>query len=231
MDRLRREFGVAAAYGRPMVAYRERLAGEAQIDQRHVKQTGGHGQFAHVVLRLAPGTNGAGLSFESKVVGGRVPREFVPSVEQGLKDGMQAGSMAGYPLIDLKAELLDGSFHEVDSSDMAFRICAREALRQAERKIGSILLEPVVALEISVPNDYLGAVVGDAGARRGVIRGMEPRGSFHQVRVEVPLAETFGYATQLRSLTQGRATFSLQFDHFAPVPSGLSGEILRKARS
>jgi len=231
VDRLRREFGITAAYGRPQVAYKERLGGSARIDHRHVKQTGGHGQFAHVVLAIGPGEAGSGLTFTSKVIGGRVPREFIPAVEQGLRDGMQAGSLGGYPLIDVTAELLDGSYHEVDSSELAFRVAARDALRLAEQKVSSVLLEPVVSLEITAPDDYLGAVVGDMGSRRGLVRGMEARGNFHLVRADVPLAETFGYATQLRSLTQGRATFSMQFDHFAPVPGGLAAEVLKRARS
>jgi elongation factor G len=180
---------------------------------------------------LGPGEPGTGLQFTNKVIGGRIPREFIPAVEQGLRDAMQAGSLGGYAVVDLKAELTDGSFHEVDSSELAFRVCGRDALRLAEKKVGSTLLEPVVSLEITAPDDYLGAVVGDMGSRRGVVRAMEARGSFHVVRAEVPLAETFGYATQLRSMSQGRATFSMQFDHFAPVPAGLAAETLRKGRN
>ncbi len=230
VDRLRREFNVTAACGRPQVAYKERLTGEVVIDHRHVKQTGGHGQFAHVKISFEPGETGEGLVFENKVVGGRVPREYVPAVQQGVADAMEAGELGGYPIVDLRAVLLDGSAHEVDSSELAFRVCARDAARKAQHKTGNQLLEPVFALDITVPDEFVGAVVGDVASRRGSIRGMEPRTSFHVIRASVPLVETFGYATELRSLTRGRATFSMQFDHFAAVPSGLAEAILKKNR-
>ncbi len=228
VDRLRREFGVEALYGRPEVAYKERLSRPVEVDYRHVHQSGGHGQYAHVKIRFTPGEPGSGLTFASSVVGGHVPKEYFPAVEQGLLDGMQAGILGGYPLVDLAAELTDGSYHEVDSSDLAFRLCARGALKEAQRKVGNLLLEPIFLLEIVVPNEYLGAVVGDVNGRRGTVKGMEALKGVTVVKAEVPLAETFGYATSLRSMSQGRATFSMQFDHFAPVPTGLREELLRK---
>ena len=230
MDRLRREFSVDAACGRPQVAYKERLAKPVSVNHRHVKQTGGHGQFAHVVMDFAAGEPGSGLVFESRVTGGRVPREYFGAVQAGLADGMEFGELGGYPMVDLKAVLLDGSHHEVDSSDLAFRVCARDAFRQAQRRGGNELLEPVVAVEVSVPDECVGSVVGDLAGRRGTVRGMEPRGGFHVVSGLVPLGETFGYATQLRSLTRGRGTFSMQFEHFAAVPSSLAEAIIRRGR-
>jgi len=230
MDRLRREFSVDAACGRPQVAYKERLAKPVRVDHRHVKQTGGHGQYAHVIVEFSPGEPGSGLVFESRVTQGRVPREYFGAVQAGLRDGMEFGVLGGYPVVDLTAVLLDGTHHEVDSSDLAFRVCARDALRQAQRRGGLELLEPVVAVEVSVPDECVGGVVGDLSGRRGTVRGMEPRAGFHVVSGLVPLAQTFGYATQLRSLTRGRGTFSMQFEHFAAVPSSLAEAIVRRGR-
>ena len=225
VDRMRREFKVDANVGRPQVAYRETLSREAEVDYTHRKQTGGAGQFARIKIMLEPLDSGGGFVFESEVVGGAVPREYVPAVKKGIDEACKAGIVAGFPVIDFKARLVDGAAHDVDSSSMAFEIAARAALREGLRGAAPVLLEPVMKVEVVTPEDYLGDVIGDLNARRGQIGGMEPRGNARVVRAMVPLATMFGYVNTLRSLTQGRAQFTMEFDRYDQVPAAVSDEV------
>ncbi len=225
VDRMRREFKVDANVGQPQVAYRETIGREAEIDHIHRKQTGGAGQFARVKMVLEPGEQGSGFQFESEVVGGAVPREYIPAVEKGVEDARQSGVVAGFPVIDFKVRLVDGASHDVDSSSLAFEIAARSALRGALERATSALLEPVMKVEVVTPEDYLGDVIGDLNARRGHVNGMEPRGNAQVIRAMVPLATMFGYVNTLRSLTQGRAQFTMEFDHYDRVPQAVSDEV------
>jgi elongation factor G len=225
VDRLLREFGIGATVGKPQVAYRETVLGRARAEGRYIKQTGGRGQFGHVWIEIEPSEPGKGFEFKDVSRGGVVPQEFVPAVEKGIKDAMARGVLAGYPVVDIKANLLDGSYHEVDSSEMAFTIAASMAFKEAARKAGLALLEPVMAVEVITPEEHLGAVVGDLSARRGKICGMEPRRGAQRVQAEVPLAEMFGYATSLRSTTSGRATYTMQFARYGQVPAQLLEEV------
>jgi elongation factor G len=225
VDRLLREFGIGATVGKPQVAYRETVLGRARAEGRYIKQTGGRGQFGHVWIEIEPSEPGKGFEFKDVSRGGVVPQEFVPAVEKGIKDAMARGVLAGYPVVDIKANLLDGSYHEVDSSEMAFTIAASMAFKEAARKAGLALLEPVMAVEVITPEEHLGAVVGDLSARRGKICGTEPRGGAQRVQAEVPLAEMFGYATSLRSTTSGRATYTMQFTRYGQVPAQLLEEV------
>jgi len=244
VDRLRREYGVGCEVGRPEVAYRETITGDAEVDQRFVKQTGGRGQFARVCLRVEALTPGAGFEFRNAIVGGAVPKEYVPAVERGVIDSMSEGVFAGYPVVDLRVTLYDGSFHAVDSSDLAFRTCASMAFREAFRRAGAELLEPVMSVSIVTPEEYAGAVNGGICARRGRIMGMEMKGGGvgggsdapAGVRVQVidamvPLAEMFGYATELRTQTQGRGTFTMHFEHYEAVPLAIAEEVAERRRS
>ncbi len=225
VDRMRREFKVDANVGQPQVAYRETIGREAGIDYTHKKQTGGAGQFARVKIVLEPLKPGDGFLFESEVVGGAVPKEYIPSVKKGIDGARQAGIVAGFPVIDFKARLVDGASHEVDSSSLAFEIAARAALRDVLRDAAPVLLEPVMRVEVVTPEDYLGDVIGDLNARRGQVGGMEPRGNAQVIRAMVPLATMFGYVSTLRSLTQGRAQFTMEFDHYDQVPEAVSDEV------
>ncbi|MGC9530040.1 MAG: elongation factor G [Candidatus Bipolaricaulaceae bacterium] len=225
VDRLRREFGVEVQVGRPQVAYRETVGGSAEHEQRLVKQSGGRGQYAHIVLRVEPGRPGTGLEFASRVVGGRIPKEFVPAVERGIVDAMRAGPYAGFPMVDVKVTLLDGSFHEVDSSEQAFRTCAFHGFRAACARARLELLEPLMSVEVILPDEHTGTVVGDLAGRRGRILAMELKGKSQVVRAQVPLAEMFGYASDLRNMTSGRGQFSMHFDHYAAVPYELAEQI------
>ena len=225
VDRMRREFKVDANVGQPQVAYRETIGRQAGIDYTHKKQTGGAGQFARVKIVLEPLEPGDGFLFESEVVGGAVPREYIPSVEKGIDGARQAGIVAGFPVIDFKARLVDGAFHDVDSSSLAFEIAARAAFRDVLRDARPVLLEPVMKVEVVTPEDYLGDVVGNLNARRGQVGGMEPRGNAQVIRAMVPLATMFGYVNTLRSLTQGRAQFTMEFDHYEQVPEVVSDEV------
>ena len=225
VDRLKREFLVGANVGAPQVAYRETISRAAEVDYTHKKQTGGSGQFARVKLRLAPGEPGSGLDFESIVVGGNVPREYVPGVVKGLRGGMESGVVAGYPMIEVRATLVDGAHHEVDSSVMAFEIAARAAMREAVGRAGPRLLEPVMRVEVVTPEGFMGDVIGDLNGRRGHIQGMEPRGPAMAITAMVPLATMFGYVNSLRSITQGRAQYSMFFDHYEPVPHVVAEEV------
>jgi len=227
VDRLLREFKVDANVGRPQVAYREGItAAVPKADGRFVRQTGGRGQYGHVVIKMSPNEFGAGFLFENKIVGGAIPKEYIPAVQTGLLEAMETGVLAGFPMEDVKIELIDGSYHEVDSSEMAFKIAASIAFREAAKKAGPVLLEPVEDVEVVVPEEYMGDVMGDLNSRRGHIRGMELRAGAQVIRATVPLAQMFGYATDLRSMTQGRAVYTMQFSHYAEVPGTLAQEII-----
>jgi elongation factor G len=232
VDRMKREFKVEANIGKPQVAYRETITRTVEkLEYTHKKQTGGSGQFARVIISLEPftGEDGATYEFENKVTGGRVPREYIPSVDAGIQDAMQYGVLAGYPLVNLKAALLDGAYHEVDSSEMAFKIAGAQALKEAARKAGPVILEPMMAVEVTTPEEYMGDVIGDLNSRRGQIQAMEERSGARVVKALVPLSEMFGYIGDLRSKTQGRANFSMVFDSYAEVPANVSKEIIAKA--
>ena len=230
VDRMQREFKVACSVGKPQVAYRETITTAAEAEVKYVKQTGGRGQYAHTVLTLEPLAPGSGYQFENKVVGGNIPREFIPAVQKGIAEALTTGVLAGYPLVDLKVVLTDGSYHEVDSSEMAFKICASMALKDGVKKGKPVLLEPVMKVEVVAPNEYMGDVMGDLNSRRGRIKGMEERSGAQVINADVPLSEMFGYSTALRSATQGRATYTMQFSHYERVPGTLSEELMaRKA--
>jgi len=225
VDRIRREFGVEVITGVPQVAYRETVLGAVEHEHKLVKQTGGRGQYAHVVFRLEPAGPGEGFQFENQVTGGRIPRDYIPAVKKGFVEAMAEGPLAGYPMVDLKVTLLDGSFHEVDSSEQAFRTCARQALREAAKKAGIELLEPVMSVEVSVPEEHVGQVSGSLAAKRGKILGMEVKGKRATVRALVPLAEMFGYSSELRNITSGRGEFTMHFEHYEAVPYAVAEEI------
>jgi len=229
VDRLMREFNVEANVGKPMVAYRETVSRAAQAEGRFVRQSGGRGQYGHVVLRIEPTDPGEPFEFESAVVGGAVPREYVPAVEKGVAEALDRGIRAGYPVVGVKATLLDGSYHEVDSSEIAFKIAASQAFREAAQGAGPRLLEPVMAVEVVTPEDFLGEVIGDLNGRRGKVREMDQRAGARVVKSAVPLANMFGYATDLRSKTQGRATFTMQFSHYQEVPERIAAEVAARA--
>ena len=228
VDRLKREFGVEASVGRPQVAYKETLTRPADGEGRHVKQTGGRGQYGHVKIRVVPGQPGAGFEFVNEIVGGVVPREYVRPVEDGIRDAMTTGVLAGYPIEDVRVSLYDGSCHDVDSSEGAFRIAGVMAFRDAAQKAGAVLLEPVMRIEVVVPEEYMGDVISDLNSRRGRVRSMEARGGSQIVNARAPLAEMFGYATELRSRTQGRATYSMHFDRYEPVPADVGEQIVAR---
>lgn len=228
VDRMRREFKVEANVGAPQVSYRETFRSATQAEGKFVRQSGGKGQYGHVWIEFTPNEEGAGFEFENAIVGGVVPREYIPAVEVGLKDAMENGVLAGYPMVDIKAKLYDGSYHDVDSSETAFRVAASMALRAAAKKANPVILEPIMAVEVVVPEEYLGDVMGHVTARRGRVEGMEARNNSQVVRAMVPLAEMFGYATTLRSATQGRGVFTMTFDHYEDVPKSVQEEIIKK---
>jgi elongation factor G len=231
VDRLMREFNVNANVGRPQVAYRETIDKPVEkVEGRFVRQTGGRGQYGHAVINLSPAQPGAGYEFVDKIVGGRIPREYIPSVDMGIQEAMEAGVLAGYPVVDVIAELVDGSYHEVDSSEMAFKVAGSMAFKNAMQRAKPKLLEPVMAVEVVTPEEYLGDVMGDLNSRRGRVEGLEPRGNAQAIRARVPLATMFGYATDLRSTTQGRATFTMQFDRYEEAPQSVAGEIVSAAQ-
>ncbi|MGM7637248.1 elongation factor G [Bacillus sp. Hm123] len=230
VDRMRREFKVEANVGAPQVAYRETFRGSAQVEGKFARQSGGRGQFGHVWIEFSPNEEGAGFEFENGIVGGVVPREYIPAVQAGLEDALQNGILAGYPLVDIKARLFDGSYHDVDSSEMAFKIAASMALKNAASKCNPVLLEPMMKVEVVIPDEYLGDIMGDVTSRRGRVEGMEARGNAQVVKAFVPLSEMFGYATSLRSNTQGRGTYSMHFDHYEEVPKSVSEEIIKKTK-
>jgi elongation factor G len=229
VDRMLREFRVQANIGKPRVAYRESITRAVpKVNFKYAKQSGGHGQFAHVVIALEPGERGSGIIFENKIVGGAIPKEFIPAVQKGVMEAADSGVLAGYPVVDMKITLFDGSFHEVDSSEMAFKMAGSMAFKEGVQKGSPVLLEPIMKVEVVVPDDYLGDVIGQLNSRRGSIQGMEVRpGNAQAVRAFVPMGEMFGYATELRSGTQGRGVFSMEFDHYAPVSQSVAQEILK----
>lgn len=228
VDRMRREFKVEANVGAPQVSYRETFRSSAKVEGKFVRQSGGRGQFGHVWIEFSPNEEGKGFEFENAVVGGVVPREYIPAVEAGLRDSLNNGVLAGYPLIDIKAKLYDGSYHDVDSNEMAFKVAASMALKNAVSKVNPVILEPIMKVEVVIPEEYLGDIMGDITSRRGRVEGMDARGNAQVVRSMVPLAEMFGYATSLRSNTQGRGVFSMTFDHYEDVPKSISEEIIKK---
>ncbi len=230
VDRMRREFSVEANVGKPQVAYRETITKEVEVEGKFVRQSGGRGQYGHVWLRLSPQKPGEGFEFANDVVGGSVPREYVSAVQKGIEEAMDTGVLAGYPVVDMKASLYDGSYHDVDSSEMAFKVAGSMAFKSGSQKAGPQLLEPIMANEVIVPEDYMGDVIGDLNSRRGRVQGMEARGGGQVISAQVPLAEMFGYATQLRSMTQGRATFTMIFSHYEPVPKQVSEEIVARVK-
>ena len=228
VDRMKREFKVEANVGAPQVAYRETISKTYEIDYTHKKQTGGSGQFARVKIRFAPAEKGAGFSFENTVIGGTVPKEYVPGVEKGLRSAMETGVLAGFPMVDFTAQLYDGAYHDVDSSVLAFEIAARAAFREGIAKAGPKLLEPMMKVEVVTPEDYMGDVIGDLNSRRGQVNGMDSRGNARVITAMVPLANMFGYVNTLRSMSQGRAQYTMTFDHYSEVPSNVSEEIRAK---
>jgi elongation factor G len=232
VDRMRREFKVEANIGRPQVAYRETVKRKVEkVEYTHKKQTGGSGQYARVLINLGPtGGDGGGYEFENKVTGGRIPREYIPSVDAGCQEAAEFGVLAGYPMVDVKVTLTDGAYHEVDSSELAFKIAGSMAFKRAAGQANPVLLEPVMAVEVRTPEEYMGEVIGDLNSRRGHIQAMEERSGARAVKALVPLSEMFGYVGDLRSRTQGRADYSMQFDSYAEVPPSIAKEIIAKAR-
>jgi elongation factor G len=230
VDRLLREFKVEANVGRPQVAYRETITRPAKREGRYIRQTGGRGQYGHVWITVEPGEKGKGFEFVNKIVGGSIPREYIPAVEKGIVEAAEGGVIAGYPVVDVKVSLIEGSYHEVDSSEMAFKIAGSMAFKAACHGAGPILLEPVMGVEVVSPEDFMGDVIGDLSSRRGRIQGIEARGKTQVIGAHVPLAQMFGYATDLRSKTQGRATYTMQFDHYEPAPQSVSEEVIAKVK-
>ena len=227
VDRLRREFSVEANIGRPQVAYRETIKNRAEsVHGKFVRQTGGRGQYGHVVINIEPGEQGTGFTFEDKIVGGVIPREYINSVEQGLREALDSGIIAGYPVIDVRVELVDGSYHDVDSNEMAFKIAGSMALKEGLRKSGAVLLEPIMDVEVVTPSDYMGDIIGDLSSRRGRVGGMTERAGARVIGASVPLGEMFGYSTTLRSMSQGRAVYTMQFAHYEEVPKSKAEEIM-----
>ncbi len=225
VDRMKREFNVEVNTGKPQVAYRETIRKTVDIEAKYIRQSGGRGQYGHVVVKVEPLERGKGVAFIDKVVGGSIPREYIPAVEKGVKEAVESGILAGYPLVDLQVTLHDGSFHEVDSSEMAFKMAAIEAMRDAQRSADSFLLEPIMKVEVTTPDDFLGDVIGNLSSKRGKIEGTEQRGNARVITATVPLAEMFGYATELRGLTQGRASFAMEPSHYEEVPASIASEI------
>jgi elongation factor G len=231
VDRLVREFSVVAVSLKPQVAYRETASRKVtKVEGRFVRQTGGRGQYGHAVIDLEPTPAGEGYEFVDRIVGGKIPREYIPAVDLGIQEAMESGTLAGFPVVDVRVELVEGSYHDVDSSEIAFKVAGSMAFKNAMQKAGPKLLEPVMAVEVVTPEDYLGDVIGDLNSRRGRVEGLEPRGNAQVVRARVPLATMFGYATDLRSMTQGRATFTMQFDRYEEVPQSIAGEIVSAAQ-
>ncbi len=226
IDRLLREFRVGARVGKPQVAYKETITRAVEAEGKFIRQSGGRGQYGHVAIEAEPNTKGAGFEFENKIVGGVIPKEFIPSVKQGVEEAFRNGVLAGYPVVDVKVRLMDGSYHDVDSSEMAFKIAGSMAVKNALKKAGAILLEPIMEVEIVVPEEYLGDVIGDLNSRRGKVTGILPRKDAQVVECFVPLSDMFGYATSLRSLTQGRAIYTMQFDHYDMIPQNIADQII-----
>jgi len=230
VDRMLREFKVEANVGAPQVAYRETVRKSVKAEGKHIRQSGGKGQYGHVVIQLEPGEAGTGFEFVSKIVGGSIPKEYISPAEQGMKEACESGILAGYPVIDIKATLVDGSFHDVDSSEMAFKIAGSLAIKEAVMKASPVLLEPMMKVEVEVPEDFLGEVIGDLNSRRGQIEGMGSDQGIAKVTAKVPLAEMFGYATDIRSKTQGRGIFSMEFSQYDEVPRNVAEAIIAKSK-
>jgi len=230
VDRLLREFKVEANVGRPQVAYRETITRHAKQEGRYVRQTGGRGQYGHVWITVDPSEKGKGFEFVNEIVGGSIPREYIPAVEKGIQDARKRGYLAGYPMVDFRVELYDGQYHDVDSSEMAFKIAGSMAVKDAVEKASPTVLEPMMRVEVTMPEEFMGDVIGDLNSRRGHIEGMDSRGSTQVVRSFVPLAEMFGYATDLRSMTQGRASYSMELSHYAEVPASIAAELVAKSK-
>jgi elongation factor G len=231
VDRMMREFKVDANVGKPQVAYRETITRKVdKVDYKHVKQTGGKGQYGHVIISIEPTGPGGGYEFVDKVTGGRIPKEYIPSVDQGIQESLSAGVLAGYPTVDLRVTLLDGSSHDVDSSEMAFKIAGSMAFKEAARKAAPALLEPIMSVEVITPDDYLGDVIGDLNSRRGQVQGMEQRGNAQVIKAVVPLSDMFGYVNDLRSRTSGRAQYTMFFDSYQQCPAGVQEEIVKRVR-
>jgi elongation factor G len=229
VDRLTREFKVGANVGKPQVAFRETITREAEAEGKYIRQTGGRGQYGHCWLRVEPNEQGKGFEFVNDLVGGAIPREFVPPIQKGVEEAMQNGVLSGYPMVDVKATVFDGSFHDVDSNEMAFKIAGSMAFKDACNQAGPVLLEPIMACEVVTPEEFMGDVIGDLNSRRGRILGMAPRAGVQVIEAQVPLAQMFGYATDLRSRTQGRATYTMQFSHYAQAPRQVSDLVMQKA--
>jgi elongation factor G len=230
VDRMVREFHVAANIGKPQVSYRETIRRAAEGNGRFIRQTGGKGQYGHAVIKLEPAEKGSGYEFVDKIVGGTIPREYIKSVDAGIRETLNTGIYAGYPVVDVKATLFDGSYHEVDSSEMAFKIAGSMALKDAVKKAKPVLLEPMMAVEVVTADEYMGDVIGDLNSRRGQVEGMTQRGNAQVITAKVPLAEMFGYVGDLRSRTQGRATYTMQFDSYQRVPESIALEIVARVR-
>jgi elongation factor G len=231
VDRMKREFKVDANVGKPQVAYRETLRSTVETEGKFIRQTGGRGQYGHVWLKLEPLPVGKGYEFVNGIVGGAVPREFIPAVDKGIQEAVANGVMAGYPIVDVKIRLIDGSYHDVDSNEMAFKIAGSMAFKEANRAAGPILLEPIMKVEVTTPKDYLGAINGDLMKRRGMIQSSEDLpGGANTITANVPLSEMFGYATDMRSATQGRATYTMEFSHYEKAPKSVEEEIIAKAK-
>ncbi|MDX8402770.1 MAG: elongation factor G, partial [Mariprofundaceae bacterium] len=230
VDRMMREFKVEANIGKPQVAYRETIRKSAKAEGKFVRQSGGRGQYGHVWIELQPLEPGSGYEFVDKIVGGVVPKEYIPAVDKGIQEAMENGVLAGYPVVDVRAILFDGSYHDVDSSEMAFKIAGSMGFRNAAEQASPVLLEPVMKVEVVTPEEYMGDIVGDLNRRRGKVMGMNDRGNAKVVDAEVPLSEMFGYATQLRSMSQGRANYTMQFDHYEEVPNNIAKEIIASVK-
>ena len=228
VDRMKREFKVEANIGAPQVAYRESITKEAEVDYTHKKQTGGSGQFAKMTFKIKPGESGSGFTFVNNIVGGAIPKEYIPGVEKGIEQAKESGIIAGFPVIDFEIDLFDGSYHDVDSSVMAFEIAARSAFKEAMQKAGPQLLEPMMNVEVVTPEEYMGDIIGDLNSRRGQVNSMEDRGNAKVINAMVPLANMFGYINNLRSMSQGRAQYTMQFGHYDPVPNAVAEEVKAK---
>ena len=229
VDRMRREFNVEANVGAPQVAYRETIRNSIEVEGKHVKQSGGKGQYGHCWIRMEPSGEGVGYSFADEIKGGSIPREFIPSVDYGITQAMKSGVIAGYPVVDVKVAVFDGSYHDVDSSQLAFELAGSMAFKEGMRRANPVLLEPMMAVEVETPEEYMGDVMGDLSSRRGIIQGMDDDDSGGKiVRAEVPLAEMFGYSTDLRSKTQGRATYSMEFKHYSEAPKHIADAVVSK---
>jgi elongation factor G len=230
VDRLKREFKVESNVGKPEVAFRETITKKQDGEYKYAKQSGGRGQYGHVLMEIEPGERGSGFIFENDIVGGVIPKEFIPAIEKGVREAMRRGVLAGFPVVDMKARLYDGSYHDVDSSAQAFEVAGSLCFQEAARRAGLVLLEPIMKIEVVVPEQYMGDVIGDLNARRGRILGMSQRGNAQVIDAEVPLATMFGYVTDLRSMTQGRGTSTMQFANYSPVPSAIQEELVAKVK-